>query len=518
MQALTYLKNGFINKKVLLATMDSPFLDNNLVFPYLGILHLAAIADNLGINVNYVNKSDYPLTPKMLKYSTFFYTDEFDQENIEIYKDFDLIGLSCVTPQTQQAYKIRSLIKRHYPHIKVMIGGPHAHYYKEECVREGFDMVCLGDGERIFESILCGNIKMLERLLHPSTTEDTLIFQDQLSESEMNTYPIPLRQKEYLSRYKYLMRGRLATTLVNSRGCPMRCEFCEHRLTRPRWHSVEHFKASVESVISLGIHAIMIFDDLFAISPNKIEPYIEILKKYHYESDLIFRCFGHAKVIAKFPEMVNMLAEAGCVEMGFGAESASQMILDNVSKGTKVGELHKFINYSIEAGIDVKAFFIIGLPGETHESFMNTYQFIKYYRKKYPDNFDFDLSVFFPYKGTRIGQIIRLPEGTAVTDNGKQYTRKSIQLKARPDLDWTHIDRDSYGAYKKKSGSSDLIIETYDWDTQKTLLSAQEIKQLKDKTMLLSKRYKDIEGRQISTPLIEGSIGSLTQILNPVGS
>lgn len=505
---LQQLKDGFMDKYVLLVTLDSPFLDNSLVFPYLGILYLAAVAKRLGLDVCYINSSR-PLKKERLKETTFFYTDEFNLENIHQYKSFDLICLSAVTPQAKQAYEIRAKLKEKYPDIKVMIGGPHTKGYLEECFRERFDIISLGDGERIFKSILTGNIQTLSKLLHSFSTPETVVFEDRLNESDLNSFPIPLRQKEYINRYKYKLEDRSATTLVNSRGCFMKCEFCEDRLTGARWHSIEHFKSELDSIVSLGITGVMIFDDLFAFSPKKVASYLEVLKKFKREYGLIFRCFGHPRTMSLFPEMAHMLAEAGCVELGFGAESASQEILDRVGKDTKVEQLHNFIKISVKEGIKVKAFFMISLPGETKKTFKQTYDFIKRYRKLYPDSFDFDLTVFFPYKGTKIGSIVRLPEGVTVKIAGKEYSRRSVNLRPVSDLNWKIIDSGNFGAFKKKGGASDIVIETYDWGKKQVLLSSDEIYKLKEETMSLSARYTGRNGERIFTPSIEGNIGAM---------
>ena len=509
MENLDFLKDGYINKHVLLLTLDSPFLDNSLVFPYLGILYLTAVAKKLGLDVCYINNSNLPLTKEKFEHSTFFYTDEFDAENIHKYKDFDLIGISCLTSQAQQAYSIRNKLKSQYPHMKIMIGGAHTKGYLADCIRERFDIICFGDGERVFESILTGDIETLKSSLHPYSTSKTVVFQDRLNEPDMNSFPIPFRQKEYISRYRYILEDRSATTLINSRGCCMGCEFCEDRFTGLRWYSPQHFNAQIESIISLSINGIMIFDDLFAFNPKKLSPYLEILKKYQKTHNLIFRCFGHSKAMSMFPEMADMLVQAGCVELGFGAESASQEILDRIGKGTRVEGLHNLVNLSVKAGINVKAFFMIGLPGETKETFRKTYDFIKKYRELYPDHFNFDLAVFFPYKGTKIGRIARLPEGVTLKTEGKEYTHKSVQLRPISGLIWEKIDSGNFGAYKKKGGASDIVIETYDWQKNKVLLTSREIYELKEQTMLLSPRYTNREGKRIFSPSIEGDIGAM---------
>ena len=47
------INNGFKNKKVLLITLDSLSLDNQYVFPYLGILYLISIGIQTGIRSEY---------------------------------------------------------------------------------------------------------------------------------------------------------------------------------------------------------------------------------------------------------------------------------------------------------------------------------------------------------------------------------------------------------------------------------------------------------------------------------
>lgn len=429
--------------KILLTTLDSSFLDNQYVFPYLGVLYLMSIAHKVGADVTL--------------------TDQFDIEQAGFY---DVVGISCFTSQGEQAYRIGRELKAKYPDIIVILGGPHATYYLDECQRAPFDIIVVGDGERIWEKLLTGKIKWrsaVQRVLH-----------DELTEQEMNSYPIPYREKAYIDKYNYTLNGVKATSLINSRGCPMRCAFCPSGRTKPRWFSLEHFKREIQDIVDLGIRGIMIFDDLFAMSPTKIKPYLEILKHYHQTASLIFRCLGHAKTMTS--ELANMLHESGCVEIGFGAESASQEILDTVGKGTKVEQIHTFVETVIQTGMRVKAFFIIGLPGETEETFKKTYDFIRKYRLKYPESFDIGPAVFFPYKGTLIGDAIRA-------------TNNTFKIRPKRGLSWSDIDSNSYGAYRKKRGTSDIVIETYDWQKAKVLLSAERIDELREKTMLLSGRY-----------------------------
>lgn len=517
---LKKFKDGFLNKKSLLVTLDSPFLDNQFVFPYLGILYLVSVARARGLRTRYVNTRTERITPEMLAFYDIFYTDQLDMDNVGQYAEFDIVGISCMTPQGKEAYTVRKLLKEKYPSMTVAIGGPHAKHYWRECQSEGFDIIAIGDGERIFDELLVGDVEKLSERILPecSTDDDQLVFQDYLTEDEMNLYPGPHRERAYLDKYRYFMEGEAATTVVNSRGCPMGCAFCEDRRSKGRWFSPEHFEREIQGIVDLGIRAVMIFDDLFAISPKKIKPYVDILRKFNYRHGLIYRCFGHAKVMSKFPEMARMLVDSGCVEIGFGAESGSQGILDGVGKGTELSEMHDMMRHTIGAGIKVKAFFMIGLPGETEESFFATYSFIKKYRREHPDYFDFDCAAFFPYKGTAIGDAARLKEGESIRIDGKTVTRETFNIRPKEGITWERIDDGTMGAYKKKGGDSDIVVETYDWKTGATLLSAKRIYQLKEMAMMLSGRYTGASGERLRSPVAEGSIGSVMGVLRPVRS
>ncbi|MCP3676728.1 MAG: B12-binding domain-containing radical SAM protein [Deltaproteobacteria bacterium] len=490
--------------KILISTMGSPFLDSEKVFPYLGILYLLSVAKSLGFRVKYIEK---PMEIEQHLHSfDLFYTDTVEHSDMSFYNNFDMIALSVLTPQGEEAQRLLEQIKGADREKIVIVGGPHPNHYLDECLATGYDIIVQGDGERIFKHLLEGDVAELKKYVRSRPESAPIVLRDQLSAELMNDYPIPLREREYIYSYKYELDGQLATTMVNSRGCPMGCKFCEDSRTVGRWYGVDHFEEELASIVELGINSVMIFDDLFALSSSRLKPYAEILERYHRFRGLTYRCFAHARSIASDPGLIPLLSESGCIEVGFGAESGCQKILDVVGKCTTVAMNRELIENFISNNIKVKSFFMIGLPGETHYSAQKTGDFIKHYRRKYPSMFDFDMSVFFPYKGTLIGSAIRLRDGEEMHVGRESITNKRFNIRLIPELSWSDIDSHSYGAYKKKGGASDLIIETYDHGRGKILLKAEEIKRVKEKIMNYSKRYTDPAGNRIFTPVKEGNI------------
>ncbi|MGH9343921.1 MAG: B12-binding domain-containing radical SAM protein [Terriglobia bacterium] len=142
----------------------------------------------------------------------------------------------------------------------------------------------------------------------------------------------------------------------------------------------------------------VIFDDLFALSLSLIRPVCSILKQY----DLMYRCNIQARYFTKWgDEMARMLADSGCYEVAFGAESGSQKILDNVRKRCTTEQNFQTVEYAKRFGIKVKAFILLGLPGEDHQTLRETEAFV---RNSGCDDYQF--AVYMPFRGTAIRDAI----------------------------------------------------------------------------------------------------------------
>lgn len=437
--------------RTLLTTLPSPFLDNDKAFPALGILYLLAAAKEAGRKIQYLR---YPGDIAMHPGYDLYYTDSVTC-NGDAYRSFDAVAISAVTPQGLAARKLLLLLKSYKPDRPVAIGGPHATHYGQECLDAGFDYVVAGDGEAAFLLLLEENL-------------GCNYHQEFLSAAELNAFPPPLREKEYLQNYRaYTIAGRPATTMIASRGCANRCAFCEDAGTPARWYSPEHFERQVLDVKAAGFEAVMIYDDLFAVSAKKVAPYAEILQRH----GVIYRCFTHARSICKNPALAPTLARTGCIAVGFGAENMDDGILDNINKRT-TGEMNQeCVDRCCAHGINVKSFFILGLPGETHETAQKIYDFVKLNREKHPKLYDFDTaSIYFPFKGTEIGDSLRAGEDR-------------FDLKLVDGLTWGEVDRRCLGAHKGSGGSSDHITET-------TELSSADLWAWQEELLGLSKRFK----------------------------
>jgi len=355
---------GENKKKVLLVSLRSPFLDSDRVYPPMGLLYLSSALKQVGHEVDI--------------------EDDFggEERRINDYSIYDFIGVSVTTPQKKDVIKIFNEFKDKEKKPILIIGGPHAKFYTNDVEKEPWDYIIKGEGERAIVKIVNGEAK--ERIV-----------EEPINQEDFDKLPRPdrLGYKEFIKTYSHTFGGpdKKATVFMSGRGCPMGCTFCEEARTPIRWTDIEKAKKEFDDIQELGFNAIYIIDDLFAISVKKTKPYIEELKR----RGIIYRCNGHVKFMTE--EFADLLAETGCVEIGIGIESASQKILDTIKKGITVEQAYNCVSMLKKRGIRVRAFFMVGLPGETYETIAESEKFI---RESGID--DFQLTVYEPYKGTQI--------------------------------------------------------------------------------------------------------------------
>jgi len=341
---------------ICLINPDSIFLTDPLVMPPLGILSIMASLKEQGYSVEFV--------------------DLAGGNNVDIPR-CDLYGITSTTAQYPAAVKIKDELKTKYPNSNIIIGGAHATVAPDDCLKDGFDAVMIGEGEIYTQCFLKGDRGKIVDV----QTKDL----DQLS------FP----NREEVMNYTYTIDGLKATTILTSRGCPYRCAFCAKTWRGIRFRSSKNVLEEAKEIKQSGFKSLMLYDDemLFQVERDR-----EIFKGLK-ELGLIWRCFTRADLLLKNLEMVKFMAKNGCREVLIGVESGDDVILKNINKGTTVKMNEKAIKALHNAGIRVKAAMIIGLPGETPKTLKNTYEFCEHLE---PYVSDWDFSVLIPYPGSDI--------------------------------------------------------------------------------------------------------------------
>jgi hypothetical protein len=135
-------------------------------------------------------------------------------------------------------------------------------------------------------------------------------------------------------------------------------------------------------------------EDIFILDRDRTAAVCDFLRRRR----IIWRCLVRADMAVRYgADFIEMLAASGCVDIGMGVESGSERILKGIDKGETAETILKAIRMIQGAGIRVKGFFIIGLPGESLETLAETDRFLAEAKLD-----DIDCKIYQPYPGSPI--------------------------------------------------------------------------------------------------------------------
>jgi|10_taG_2_1085330.scaffolds.fasta_scaffold00692_19 radical SAM superfamily enzyme YgiQ (UPF0313 family) len=179
--------------------------------------------------------------------------------------------------------------------------------------------------------------------------------------------------------------------MISSRSCPYDCTFCFHTTGKVyRQRSLDDFFSELDHMIEeYKIDYICIADELFSVNWRRVIEFCERIKPYNVKWWAQFRC-DH---IAKHPELLELLKDAGCETMSFGLESADNEVLKSMEKKTSVEIYDKALKLVYDSGISLEGAFIFGDPAETVESAQRT---LKWWRENIQYKVNLNLITVYP--------------------------------------------------------------------------------------------------------------------------
>lgn len=377
--------------KVLL--LNPPLLKFYMRFPEtpLGLIGIAAsIRDRHQVKIMDLNMEPMP-TERLLKAIS-----EFGP---------DMIGVTSTTPAFSHMEKLCRTIKEHYP-VPVVFGGNHVTALPENSLTyPGIDYVIVREGELSFKQFLDEyepgrqeyevpglGYKTREGEIRVNPPGPPIEPLDQLPWSAWDLLPM----KRYRTRFRYFVN------MMFSRGCPHACIYCASHLThgrRIRRRSLDHLIGELRMLSEkYGTQFVAFWDDVLTADRDYM---MEFCERMLSEGPKI-EFWGNTRVDKVDPELLQMMARAGCQFLSYGVETGTDTTLSLIRKGTTLDQTVQAVEWTKKAGITVHGYLMVNFPGETEQDMKETIDFA--FKLKLPF---FDLWSALPYPGTRYEQICR---------------------------------------------------------------------------------------------------------------
>jgi hopanoid biosynthesis associated radical SAM protein HpnJ len=354
-------------------------------------------------------------------------------QTVQMASDYELLVLFTSTPGFHVDVKIAEMMRDLNPKMKVAFVGPPGTIEPEATLRAStaIDFVVKREFDYQIRDFAQG--KPLDEI--PSVVfrknggfqnnPDAPVIEDldalpwvtktYKRDLDFRRYNVPFLLYPYLSMY-------------TSRGCPAQCTFC----LWPQTHSGHRWRLrSSDDIVNEcryalenfpGLKEIFFDDDTFNYQKARTIELCSKLKKLNFTWSCTSR-------VTTDYDTLKAMKDAGCRLLIVGYESGDQQILKNIKKGATIDMARRFTANCKKLGLVIHGDFIVGLPGETHETIRKSIDFAKEL-----DVETIQVSIGHPYPGTEFYDHVK-KNGLITLDSMTDDTGHQLPNYSYPGLD-----------------------------------------------------------------------------------
>ncbi len=286
----------------------------------------------------------------------------------------DVIGFMTECDSYHHLIQIAAEVKQIAPRTSVVLGGPHAsavaHATLERCPQ--IDAVVIGEGEVTFPELLDVLDAPARRgvagalLRSEPNAIELLDGGSRALVKRLDDLPIPAYEL-------YEPDSGEEIFIEVGRGCPFQCTFCS---TAPYWNRRHRVKTPGRILQEVALVRDL-FDttrahfthDLFTAHKRWVGEVCAAL----IDAGAPIRWTCSARTDTVDPELLELMARAGCDAIYFGIESGSQRVLREIRKDIPLEHSLEMLEHCSRLEITPNAGFIVGFPFDDAESIRETF-------------------------------------------------------------------------------------------------------------------------------------------------
>ena len=358
--------------------------------PPMGLALIAALLERAGYPVTVIDANALDLRP---------------EDVVPLVSDADVIGLTAMTPSVNRAIVMARHLRQAYPDLPIILGGPHATLLPEKtlAIAPEINIVVRGEGEDTILELLSAleRKEPLTEIQGISYRKDGQVVNNEARSGLVDLDSLPFLAYHLLPWQKYRPHpphGRASpfAVIITSRGCPYKCAYCSKPVFGNLFRA-QNPERVVEEILyyqkNFGIKEIAFYDDSFTLDKKRAAAIAEeIIKrglKVHWS------CETRVNLVDR--ELLGRLKQAGCYSISYGIESGSPEILGALDKEISLFQAEEAVRWSREVGLQTIGYFMIGSPGESPETVLQTIQFAKRLKLDFAQ-----FSITTPFPGTKL--------------------------------------------------------------------------------------------------------------------
>jgi radical SAM superfamily enzyme YgiQ (UPF0313 family) len=266
-----------------------------------------------------------------------------------------ILGFGIYIWNVVETEVVVAAIRKLRPDITIILGGPEvSHETDGQSIVQLADYVITGEADLKFAEVC------------------RLLLRGELPAQRIIHAPLPEMTQISLP-YEFYGDDDIAHRIIYveaSRGCPFTCEFCLSSLDVPvRSVELETFLNALQSLIERGVKQFKFVDRTFNLNLNTSRAILEFLLAryqpgmfFHFEMVPDRLPTGLRDLVKQFP--------AGSLQFEVGIQTFNEEVAGLISRRQKYDKLADNLQFlRSETEIHIHADLIVGLPGESIESF-----------------------------------------------------------------------------------------------------------------------------------------------------
>lgn len=273
--------------------------------------------------------------------------------------------------------KLAEVIKKTFPDIYIIFGGPQSDITAEETVKNVpfVDFVCCGEGENTVYPLFSSLLKNKPNYDVPGLVyrQNGAIKKNPRPELICDLDSIPMIDYSKL-RYKKIDAKENGSyfPIDVGRGCPFACTYCSTKTMWGRKYRLKSPERIVEEIKYIhdkfDVNNFVFAHDMFTLNREKVIATCELIKKLPFS--IKWKCSARLDCIDK--ELIDIMADAGMENIYIGIETGSPRMQKLINKNLKLDNAEMMIEYISSKNIGVTASFIYGFPEETEDDLSKT--------------------------------------------------------------------------------------------------------------------------------------------------
>ncbi|MBV9763030.1 MAG: radical SAM protein [Acidobacteriaceae bacterium] len=301
---------------------------------------------------------------------------------VGILQNADLVGFSTYIWNIRQSLRIASELKRARPQTLIVFGGPQVPNRAEAFLRENpfIDIVCHGEGERVFFQILqqagARDWSAIPSVSYLNAEGAFIANPTAPRAQDLSQFPSPFLENVFEPVMRANPDLHWQSAWETNRGCPFGCTFCDWGsaiASKVYRFDMDRVKAETDWFARKRIAHVFFCDANFGILTRDIDiakAYVESLERHNHRMSVSVQTAKNST--DRCYEVQRILWDSG---RAFLSATTS---LQSVDPGTlkiikrdniSLESFHDLARRHHEHGVPTNTEIIVGLPGETYESF-----------------------------------------------------------------------------------------------------------------------------------------------------